>query len=270
MSTPHLVERAAELALIDAALERSRAGRGAFVVVEGPAGVGKSTLLAAAAAGAHQAGAHALLARGGQYERGLPFEIARQLLERPLARDPARRERALVGAARPAGRLVGAEGPAAEQATPLEARHALYWLVANLADETPLVLVVDDLQWADPSSQQWLLYLARRLTDLPFAVVASWRTGEGSEDLLDQLSDEGVTERVRPQPLSVAAVADVVHAALDRQTDPSVCAAAHRVTGGNPFLLHELLRAVDGRLRRPPRTSTARDRSRWPAASPAG
>ena len=87
MNEPGLVERASELASIEDALLRACSGAGQFVLVEGPAGVGKSALLAAAAAHARQLEAQVLSAHAGEFERGLPFEITRQLFVRVLVRD---------------------------------------------------------------------------------------------------------------------------------------------------------------------------------------
>ena len=60
--------------------------------------------------------------------------------------------------------------------------HGLYWLVANLATEAPLVLLVDDVHWADPPSLRFLVYLAARLEGLAATVIASVRTGDSGSD----------------------------------------------------------------------------------------
>jgi DNA-binding CsgD family transcriptional regulator len=252
MSQPKLLERAAELAVIDASLQGAQIGEGSLILVEGPAGAGKSALLAEAAARARASGMEPLIARGGEYERGLGFEIVRQLFARAVARDPERRERVLTGAAATAAPLLDTSDTGSEL-TPIEARHALYWLVANLADETPVLLIVDDLQWADPSSQAWIYYLTRRLQDLPVCVIAGCRTdeSEGSSDILDRLRDEPLTRRLGPAPLSPGAVAAMFRSTLDPTAGEAVCEAAHRLSGGNPFLLHELVRAMAGA---PPRS----------------
>src|ERR1700749_3841206 len=133
-----LIGRERELgALADALAGGRESGR--IVVVEGEAGVGKTVLLAALAeAAAEEAEATVLRARGGELERGEGFGIARRLLERP-AGDGAPR-----GAAAHAVGLFGR----GEMVLDEQARYALYWLVANLAEAAPLVLLVDDAQWA--------------------------------------------------------------------------------------------------------------------------
>jgi len=248
MNEPDLVERAGELASIEDTLRRACSGAGQLMLVEGPAGVGKSALLAAAAARARQLEAQVLSAHAGEFERGLPFEITRQLFVRVLVRETDRRERALEHAASPAASVLGLTASDSGLSAPSEAQHALYWLAANLAAETPLALLIDDLQWADPSSQAWLLYLARRLENLPLAVLATWRTDdpETPSTMLDRLRDEPSTRRLTPQPLSPPGVATLMHATLSAAVDPAACEAVHRVTAGNPFLVAELLRELPG------------------------
>src|SRR5918911_1747311 len=94
-----LVERERELEALERLIASARAGDGRALVVEGPPGIGKSALLAAARTGA-AADMRVLAARGGELERELPFGTARQLLEPVLVgASPAEREALLAGAA---------------------------------------------------------------------------------------------------------------------------------------------------------------------------
>src|SRR5438094_285070 len=93
--------------------------------------------------------------RGGQLEREFPVAVVRQLFERPLAAlEDAERERLLSGAARFATAALTDRplGSAPSGARGHAILHGLYWLTANLAAETPLVLVLDDAHWSDPAS----------------------------------------------------------------------------------------------------------------------
>src|SRR5262245_50510099 len=125
-----LIERDAELASIRAAL----AGEGRRVlVIEGPAGVGKTRLLEALA---EVAGGHTVLrARGGELEQQFPFGIAAQLLSRPVAAlDAARRDAVLAGAAAVALDVIDPHAVAPDSPDALSVRlHGLYWLTAGLA-----------------------------------------------------------------------------------------------------------------------------------------
>src|SRR6476660_8618369 len=80
-----LLERSAELARMEAALGEARLGRGRFVVIEGPAGIGKTALLAAARTAAADSEMCVLRSRGTELEREFAFGVVRQLVEPPLA-----------------------------------------------------------------------------------------------------------------------------------------------------------------------------------------
>ncbi|MFN8150435.1 MAG: AAA family ATPase [Solirubrobacterales bacterium] len=103
MAQGSMLEREGEVARIGAVLDEAVAGRGSLMVAEGPAGIGKSTLLEAAVQMAADRGMGVLRARGGVLEQRVEFGIVRQLVEREVVRAaPAQRER-LLGLASPAG-----------------------------------------------------------------------------------------------------------------------------------------------------------------------
>jgi hypothetical protein len=248
--TAELLEREAELERLDALVDRAAGGRGGLALLEGPAGIGKTRLLDTARERARAADMAVLAARASELEREFPFGIARQLFEPLLAAaDAGRRERLLHGAAAPAARLLAGEVPAeaADTGDPAWAHfHALYWLVANLADEGPAALIVDDLHWADAGSLRFLQFLAARLAELGVLVVAATRPPEPGTDRapLDALATDPATVLLRPAPLSPGAVAGLVGAELGGEAGESFCAACRDATGGNPFLLRELLREL--------------------------
>jgi predicted ATPase len=170
-----LVEREAELSACDSLLDAARGGRGSLLVIEGPAGIGKTRLIHEARARAEATGMHPLGARGGELERDFPFGVVRQLFE-PLVASCADRERdqLLSGAARFAERALSdrllerdADGDDASYAT----LHGLYWLAANVADRSPLLIAVDDAHWSDAASQHSLAYLIKRIEDLPALIL---------------------------------------------------------------------------------------------------
>jgi hypothetical protein len=113
-------------------------------VVEGPAGIGKTRLLAEAREKARAVGFTVLAARGSDLERELPFDVVRQLFE-PVLVDPAGRTRWLSGSAAAAARVF--EPPEDECGAgdlSFGILYGLYWLTANLAAERPLLLAIDD------------------------------------------------------------------------------------------------------------------------------
>lgn len=152
-----------------------------MLVVEGPAGIGKSRLLAVACDLADECGLQALRARGGLLERDLAYGAVRMLLERALAAlDAPQREDVLGGAAAlsaPALSAGGGEQPASADRG-FAVIHGLFWCVANLAERRPLLLVLDDAHWFDAASLRFALYLARRVGDLPVAIVVATREDE--------------------------------------------------------------------------------------------
>ena len=149
---PVLLERAEELAAIDGAIADTLAGLGRFGVVEGSAGIGKSSILSEGRARAAAAGMTVLTARGTEIERSFSYGVVRQLFERLVAQsEPAERSKLLDGAAAHASRLFSAEQlPGQLRASEDDAFalvHGLYWLALNLAEERPLLISIDDLQW---------------------------------------------------------------------------------------------------------------------------
>lgn len=244
---PGLLERERELQALDEALASAVEGRGAAVLVEGPAGVGKSSLLAAGRELASRRGMLVLAGHGGESERDFPFGLAAQLFEAHL-RGLAGSERAslLRGPAAPAAELLGgaALGGRVEQDDQalFGLLHALHWLTVNLSESHPLALLVDDAQWSDPPTLRFLHYLARRLEPLPVALLLGVRSGEPATetDLLAAIGAEPAARVLRLAPLSPAAVERCVRD-LAPDADPSLVAACADVTGGNPLLLRELL-----------------------------
>ena len=178
-----LVERDAELARLDAVLAGARSGEGATLVIEGPAGIGKTSLLASARERAGENGMVVLHARGAQLERDYAMGLVRQALE-PVVRDERDRERLFAGAARLAREVLLDFSERAE-AAPVGVLHGLYWLTANLAERAPLLLAIDDAHWADEPSLRFLAYLARRVESVAVALVIATRVSEDAAPLAE-------------------------------------------------------------------------------------
>ena len=250
---PELVDRDSELARLRMALGLALEGAPRLAVIEGPAGIGKTSLLHQVRDEARAAGATVLSARGSQLEKEFGFGAVRQLFD-PVLSDASTRGGLLAGAAVGASRVFDATYSPADAPTEslFTILHGLYWLASNVAARTPLVIAVDDVQWCDTSSLRFLGYLARRLEDLPVLVVATWRTGEQyvDDELLHELTlgTEAVT--VVPRPLSPSGTAEVVRTGLEGADDAFV-AACFRTTSGNPLLLRQLLRALEAEGVRP-------------------
>lgn len=247
-----LLEREHELERVRAALRAVGQRTGSTVVIEGAAGIGKSRLLQEARERASARGLRVLDARGAELEQRFPYGVVLQLFERLLMEaEEGERERWLAGAASLAGDLVMGGSPVTPGGAPLSLatddasyawQHGLYWLVSNLSADAPLVLVVDDLQWCDAPSARALAFIARRLEGLPVAMILASRpldlalTPEAAAMLADS-----ATEFLRPSPLTSAAVGALIGARLPGEPHPRFVEACVKVTGGNPFLLGEVL-----------------------------
>ncbi|HTW98425.1 MAG TPA: AAA family ATPase, partial [Acidimicrobiales bacterium] len=239
-------------------IESARRGKGGLAVVEGPAGIGKTRIVESAIDLAGRAGLAVLRATCSEIEREYAFGVARQLFELALAEVSAReRGRVLAGVAGRAPVVLGVELDPQRPLTPesaFAASHALFWLTANLATGHALLLAVDDAHWADTASLRYLHFLARRIADLPVALVVATRPPSASADSPDASTAGGDTTLASlielagppllPAPLSGVAVADLVRDRLGGEPDPTFVAACERSTDGNAFLLVELLRTL--------------------------
>jgi DNA-binding CsgD family transcriptional regulator len=250
-----LLDRDAELAQITARMEEARSGVGGLLAIEGPAGIGKTRLLEAASELASKSDMGILQARGSELERDFPFGVVRQLFERRVADSrPADERKLLAGAAGLAAPVLGLDAvvdsgretlTAADPA--FAALHGLYWLLVNVASERPLVLLVDDAHWADTASLRFLAYLVPRLTELPALVIAASRADEpaSKRDLLERIRSDPVTRNVRPGPLGGEAVTAIARERLGTEPHEAFVEACRVATSGNPFLLKELLSALE-------------------------
>jgi DNA-binding CsgD family transcriptional regulator len=243
-----LLERDAEFAAIGRLMEQACAGAGALLVAEGPAGAGKTGLVEAAVQAGHVRGMRVLAASGSQLERDLGFGVVRSLFEGVLVHSsPAWRESLLSGAASLAAPVVWPEkGNAGAPTEPAAVLHGLFWLVSNLAERDPLMLVVDDAHWADGPSLRFLAYLARRLSGLALLLIVAVRPHEpgAQEELVSALCQDPSGEVLRPAPLSETAVGRLVAERFAGVAAGEFVAACHQATGGNPFLVGELLSAL--------------------------
>ena len=241
-----LLERERELGVLDGLVNRVQDGDSALALIEGPAGIGKSRLLLAVRERAQMAGFRTLAARGSDLERGLPFGVVRQLFELALA-NPDDRDRWLSGSAAAAVRVfdpvdVGNKSHDAG----FSVLYGLSWLTANIAADRPLLLAIDDLHWCDRASLRFLAYLARRLDGLAVLVAATVRLGEPHVDsrLLAEIAQEPAAVLIRPPALTQTAISELVRRRLGDGAEPSFLVTFHDATGGNPLLLHEVLKTM--------------------------
>ena len=243
------LERGRELERLNGLLDRAAEGDGDMIVLAGEPGIGKTLLIDAAAADARTRGFDVLVARGAELEGEYPFGIARQLFERLVRGASEERRGEIFSGAAELAEIVLDKAPTAseKEADPaLAALHGLYWTLANLARDGPILVAIDDAHWADLESIRWLEYLSRRLSGLPVGVLAAVRPDEPrarGSDLAALLAGKAASV-LEPAPLSKAAVAELCAEAFEDRVEAEFVAACHQAAGGNPFLVRELLTAL--------------------------
>jgi DNA-binding CsgD family transcriptional regulator len=265
-----LLERELELGTLRERLDRARSGEGTLVLIEGPAGAGKTELTREARAAAIRSGVLALEARGSELEQPFAFGVVRQLLE-PVVLEQGHDSGLFAGAAATAARLFGSvEHSPMPNDVGFEALHCLYWLVVNLADRGPLLVLVDDCQWADQDSLRFLSYLAQRIDGLSVAMVLAGRAPDSADaetaSMWAQLASRPSTTAIRPRPLSEEAAAALIRERLGHHAEQGFCRACHTATGGNPLFLRELIGGLDAAGVAPTAAAAAEVQSVGPAA----
>ncbi|WP_051222339.1 ATP-binding protein [Conexibacter woesei] len=258
MSTPSrssaaLVGREAELRRAAALLDEVRDGALAAVhlTVAGEAGIGKSAWLAAVADRAE--GFRTLLGRGAEFEREVPFALAIDALDDAFAELDAAALAALgstrleeLGAVFPslaAHRGVGGAAP-----LPAERYHlhdAVRVALEVLAERSPLLMMLDDVQWADAASVELVSHLVRHRPRGPIVLALAYRSRQLAPRLTQALvaaEHDGDAERIELGPLTLSEARDVVGVAV---SDDGL-RTLHRESGGNPMYLIELARLPEG------------------------
>jgi DNA-binding NarL/FixJ family response regulator len=221
--------RAGELGTLERALAAARAGCGAAILVAGEAGIGKTRLAAELTQRARQAGWQILLGRSiDLVGTELPYQPFAEAL-RPL------------GGTRPAA---GSQLEVFEETLALLSRHAA---------AAPVLLVLEDLHWADTSTLDLVVFLAHHLAGRPVVLLATYRGDEPSaKGRMARLAD-GVRRSGSGLVLDLGPLPPEDLAALLVPAPPALAAAIVARSGGNPFFAEELLAAGPTRTAELPR-----------------
>ncbi|WP_193044339.1 AAA family ATPase [Mycolicibacterium baixiangningiae] len=225
-----LAGREQELHYLTAALSDAQAGHGRVVVLRGEAGVGKSALLSVTVAAATDM--TVLRTRGVEAETDLPFAALHRLL-RPALHHIDRLPQPQADALRTA---FGIQSGRADDRFVLSL--AVLNLIAELADERPVLCAIDDTHWLDTASADALTFTARRLDAERAAMVLAARDGATNHLQLDDLPTLHLT------PLGLSAATQLLRAEVGSGVHPDVCVRLATAAGGNPLALVELARAL--------------------------
>jgi hypothetical protein len=253
-STP-LVGRADALARLQEALGQARAGQTGLVLILGEGGIGKTRLIAELARGAED---FAVLYGRCDEEELFPFGPWIEMLVDHLANVPDEELGPLLGDHAPdLARLVPAlkqrlpglaEPPPSDPETQRQRLFGAFTgLVPRLAQRSPLVMVVDDLHWADRSSLQMGRQLVRSAPLGPVLMLGTYRDTELhpghplTEILADLEREVGELERLRLEGLAEEEVAEIVGDRAEAETVRRI----REETGGNPFFVKQLARHLD-------------------------
>lgn len=237
-----LLERGAELAAVRQALHSAADGRSSYMVLAGPLGVGRSALLHQLPCCADEGAVQVLRAGAAAAEQGIAFGVVRQLFDSLFTAAPAPDRELLLADSGAARQVLGDDGGADLGTLDGTVLRDLRSLLAGLSATTPLLILIDDLQWSDSWSLRWLTHLAARLDGLRLLLVCTLRDGEpGSRDPLVQEVVSGSAQVLRPVPLSSAATGELVRAQLREHPDDEFVRACHDMSRGRPLLLQSVL-----------------------------
>jgi DNA-binding CsgD family transcriptional regulator len=237
-----VVSREEELASIHAFIAEAEGGPGALVL-EGEAGIGKSTLWLAGVETARAQGMRVLSSRPAEAECGLAHvglgDLFEDVLDDVLPALSAPRRRALEVALL----LEETSGdPVDHRALGVAVRGALQ----VLSEREPLLIAVDDVQWLDASSSSALAFALRRLASNQVLLLLARRLGEGGQPSgIEQALGAQRVRRLPVGPLSVGALHRFLHRRLGRFFARQTLLRIHERSGGNPFFALELARAVE-------------------------
>jgi class 3 adenylate cyclase len=258
-----LVRREEPLAALEDALLEARRGHGRLVVLSGEAGIGKTRLANELTRQARRLGSAVLSGGCSEAELSLPYlpfveAIGNYLADEDLG--PLREQLGAAGAELSQLFPQFGEGRASASDDPGQAKlrlfEAILSLVAIPAADRGLLLVIEDVHWADDSSRQLLDHMARRLAGMRTLVLATYRSDELHRrhpflSILRAWRRAGLAEAIDLEPLPEGGIAEMVGSITGTGTvDPELVDLLYERTEGNPFFVEEMLSdAVSGLAR---------------------
>ncbi len=259
-----LVDRTEEMNALKEAVYRAVHGEGGLVFIHGEAGIGKTRLVRELGAYARSRGVQVLYGRCPGLFRmdGVPpyilwKEVIKDYLEtctpeqlhRVIGYYPAEVVKLVPELSQKLRSIPQsfAISPEQEQNRLFE---AVSQFITNISRETPLLVVLDDLQWTDPTSLLLLHYLARGVQKTPLLLLGAYRSTDVDakhplSPVLSELNREGLPESIRLKRMSLDDVSEMIKNILEQEDVPSeFCKLVYEKTGGNPFFVGEVVKSL--------------------------
>ncbi len=260
---PIMVGRDRELSVASRLLTGAAGGAGTTLLISGEAGIGKSRLARALRGAAQEQGFGVLEGACDERDRDLPFAVFIDCLRQELHGSGEHQiNHFLVRDADPFIRLLPELRPASEERSSTTGEQekrrifeAFTDLFVGFSQERPLLLLLEDLHWADETSLELLQLLPRRLGAAPVFILATARSDEPESPLdhwVASLERRRLITRFDLSPLNGAEVARMIEATLGGPAATSAVAAIQRRAEGNPFLVEEFLRELAEKAREQP------------------
>jgi DNA-binding CsgD family transcriptional regulator len=256
--SPRLIGRATQIAVLRRALAAARGGTGQCIAIAGEAGIGKSRLVAEAAASAADDGFTLVQGRCFESDRAFPYAPLLDLLRAYLSAHPVdelsnERRAAVVELAGllPELGLHSTNMSPPEMTDPEHEQRQLFQTLLLFFTRLPmpLLIVVEDLHWSDEGSLAFLLYVIHRITSFPVCLLLTYRNDEISPVLavaLATLQRERIAADLTLSRLPKDEVALLIGSIFDlpRVVRTEFLETLHTLTEGNPFFIEETLKAL--------------------------
>jgi tetratricopeptide (TPR) repeat protein len=259
-----LIDRVEEMKLLKETVDRTIQGEGGLVFLYGEAGIGKTRLARELRAYAHQRGMQVLYGRCPALFRidGVPpyilwSEVIRDYLDkcsleqlyRVIGFYPAEVAK-LVPELVQKLRAIPQSFPISPEQEQNRLFEAVSQFITNISRETPLLVVLDDLQWTDPSSLLLLHYLARGVQKTPLLILGAYRSTDIDakhplSPVLAELNRERLPQSVSLKRMSLNDISEMIKQILEQDDVPTeFCKAVYEKTRGNPFFAEEVVKSL--------------------------
>ena len=254
-----LVNRKNELSKLEAALHEAVDGKSSVVGIHGEAGVGKTRLMRELATYAQSTRATVLAGRGS--EDSIPYTPWVEVTREYISQAPAEALRRMLGShvsdfARLVPDITAKVGtvppskPLGEQQDRIRLFESITHFLISVSKESPLLILLDDLQWADQASLDLLEYFVRSTGNLRVLVVCTYRTEDAGPDtplhkMLTKLNRDRLLEALPVKNLGEQDTGRLIEQVFgEKQTSIDFADLIQKTTGGNPFFVEEVLRSL--------------------------